>query len=313
MTIRRCRHIDAATSGQCRMGCKGTLQGSHWVVVAVVTVHRVQTRREGAAQLIHGRPAIHVGHGGTGSTRCRVVGGTYGVVGISPRAGPVECVASVAIHASADGVWEARWTLHGATTPPSVVALFEEHLVIRIEHPVVRFAVLSSLCRQLHEALVQREVVSDRVSPSLILSIPVVWKMLRDEIVDAVERESLLGRALDGHGNQSHVRIGRLHALHFILSVVCVHLAHGDGPGRDGGHRFGRCFVVFAHCHGLLESQSDLAFAVVSLGEAVGVASRSRRLVVFGCRGGSCEMRIVRGNGHCCVSDATNFGRAAAS
>lgn len=145
--------------------------------------------------------------------------------------------------------------------------------MVRIQDPVVGFAVLSSFCGQLHEALVQREVVPYRVSPSLVLAIPIVREMFRDEIVDAVESQTLVGRALDRHRDQCNVRIGWFDALHLILSVVRVHFRHGDRSGRDRGDRLGGGFVVFAHRHGFLEGESYLSFAVVSLRVTVVVAA----------------------------------------
>lgn len=63
--------------------------------------------------------------------------------------------------------------------------------------------------RNLDEALVETEVVSDGVHPAGI-ALAVVWVRSRDPVVDFGERESILGRTVNGLANHSGVRIIRL-------------------------------------------------------------------------------------------------------
>ena len=144
--------------------------------------------------------------------------------------------------------------------------------MIGIEYPVVTLPVLPALGRQLHEALVQRQVVPDRVSPSLVLPVAVVREILCYEIVDPVEGQSPLQRALNGHGDECHVRIRGLHGFQLVVSVVAVHGVELDLPGGNArdGLRIG--LVGFAaHRQRVLQRKSYLSLAGVLLHCAVTV------------------------------------------
>lgn len=108
--------------------------------------------------------------------------------------------------------------------------------------------VLASFCREFHETLVQREIVPDGVSPSLVLSVSVVRKVLSDEIVNSVQRQSLLLRRLYGHGDECDVAVRGLHMLHFLFSVVRIRLVERDSSSGDGCNWLGGALCIFAHC-----------------------------------------------------------------
>ena len=61
----------------------------------------------------------------------------------------------------------------------------------------------------LDEAVVEAEVVSQRVLPTLRV-VPVVGEPLHDELVDLGEGQHPLRGVVDGHRGQRNVRVGRL-------------------------------------------------------------------------------------------------------
>ena len=99
------------------------------------------------------------------------------------------------------------------------------------DRPEVPLALPASLTRNLHETLVQTEVMSDRVLPALLVLL-VVGKVVHDELVDLGEGQPLLGSLLDGHGDEGDVAEGRLGV------GVRVFAGVGRLGGRRGG--FGR-------------------------------------------------------------------------
>lgn len=72
----------------------------------------------------------------------------------------------------------------------------------------------------LNEALVQREVVADRVLPALLV-LAVVWEVLHDEFVYTVEGKALFRALTDRHHDESVVAIRRFLIL-FLLAVRLV-------------------------------------------------------------------------------------------
>lgn len=56
----------------------------------------------------------------------------------------------------------------------------------RVEHPVVAFARVVVVTRHFDKALVEAEVVTDRVLPSLFV-VPIVRKVGHDVFIDAIE------------------------------------------------------------------------------------------------------------------------------
>lgn len=79
----------------------------------------------------------------------------------------------------------------------------------RVQSPVVALARVPRLPGDLDEAVVERQVVPDAVLPGGEL-FAVVGEPVSDELADAAEGQSLVGRLKDGHGDQSDVRIRRL-------------------------------------------------------------------------------------------------------
>ncbi len=105
--------------------------------------------------------------------------------------------------------------------PPSQLARRppDEHVVRGgVDHPVVSLAGVVVVSRHLDEALVEAEVVPDRVLPALLVG-AVVRKVLEDELVDAVERETLLRALADGHHDEGVVGEGRLLVLLPLLQL----------------------------------------------------------------------------------------------
>lgn len=80
----------------------------------------------------------------------------------------------------------------GSLHAPSslVVSVLEHVLVLRVQRPVVALPLATALPRDLHEALVQTEVVADRVLPALFILLK-VRKSGRNVAVDLAQRRSL--------------------------------------------------------------------------------------------------------------------------
>ena len=94
-----------------------------------------------------------------------------------------------------------------------------KHLLARlVQGPVVALAI-SALFGYLHEALVEGEVVADGVLPSLLV-LCIVRELVHDELVNPTQRELLVGRLGDCHGNERNVRVGGLDV--FAAVVVGV-------------------------------------------------------------------------------------------
>ena len=94
---------------------------------------------------------------------------------------------------------------------PSIVALLEHVLELdrRVQRPVVAFSLAAALARHFDEALVETEVVADRVLPALAVALE-VRELLHDVLVDGAERQSLVLGVAHGHRDQRHVRVRRL-------------------------------------------------------------------------------------------------------
>ena len=99
------------------------------------------------------------------------------------------------------------------------VPLLKHLLTSFVQGPVVALSV-PSLLGHLHEALVEGQVVSDGVLPALLV-LGIVREVVHDELVDTTQGEPLVWRLGNGHGYESHIRVGRLDILTAI--VVRVH------------------------------------------------------------------------------------------
>ena len=111
-----------------------------------------------------------------------------------------------------DDVRHAEAEVGARPRPPAasaIVAVFEHVVAGRVQRPVGAFARPAFLSGHLDETVVETQVVADGILPALLV-VPVVGELVHDELVDAVERDLLVGRVLDGHGDERDVRIGRL-------------------------------------------------------------------------------------------------------
>lgn len=79
----------------------------------------------------------------------------------------------------------------------------------RVDRPIVAFAWVIVMARHLDEALVETEVVSDGVLPTVAIR-PIVGKVLDDEFIDLVQRQPLPRAAAYRHHNQRVVAERRL-------------------------------------------------------------------------------------------------------
>lgn len=91
--------------------------------------------------------------------------------------------------------------------PPSQETPVLEHVGgVGIESPVIALSGVSRLSGHLHEAVIKREVVADRVLPCWEF-FPVINEALADEVADLTESETLLWALKNRHGYQSDVRV----------------------------------------------------------------------------------------------------------
>ena len=96
-----------------------------------------------------------------------------------------------------------------ALGPPQEAAVAEHVPAPGVQRPVVPFAGAARGAGDLDEAVVEGEVVADGVLPALLVLLE-VREAGHDEGVDLVERHHAVGRALDGHGDEGDVGVGRL-------------------------------------------------------------------------------------------------------
>ena len=105
-----------------------------------------------------------------------------------------------------------------------------------MQRPEAALARLLVVARDLHEALVQRQVVADRVLPTLLV-LAVEREALHDELVDAVERHSLVLLTHDGHGDECNVAVrGFDHVLWILLRHGRLGRVHSIRMRRSGRH-----------------------------------------------------------------------------
>ena len=76
----------------------------------------------------------------------------------------------------------------------------------------------------LDEALVERQIVADGILPSLFV-VTIVREILHDELVDAVECETLFSAATDGHHDERVV--GEWRFLVLLALLIAIFLATG--------------------------------------------------------------------------------------
>ena len=84
-------------------------------------------------------------------------------------------------------------------------------MLVLTKHPVVAFPLSAALSWHFDETLIKRQIMSYRVLPSFLVLF-VECKLLHDVLVDLREGGALLGRVVDGHGDERDVGVGRLDA-----------------------------------------------------------------------------------------------------
>lgn len=93
--------------------------------------------------------------------------------------------------------------------PPPIVAVLKHIQALGVQRPVAAFTGPTLLSGHLNKAVVEGEVVADGVLPALLVVV-IKGEPVHDELVDAAERCALLRCALDGHGDERNVTVGRL-------------------------------------------------------------------------------------------------------
>lgn len=71
-----------------------------------------------------------------------------------------------------------------------------------------------------HKALIEAEVVSNGVLPSLLV-VAIVREVLHDVFVDSIESQSFLGALSDGQHDEGIVRVTRFF-VRFLLAVLLL-------------------------------------------------------------------------------------------
>jgi len=101
-------------------------------------------------------------------------------------------------------------------------AVVEHVLAVGVQRPVVAFARVAGLAGHLDKAVVEREVVPYAVLPGGE-ALLVVGELVHDEVADAAQRQSLLARLQNGHGDQGDVAVGWLdQVLPFALRLFAA-------------------------------------------------------------------------------------------
>lgn len=95
--------------------------------------------------------------------------------------------------------------------PASQKATVVEHVFReRVQGPIIALSRIAGLARNLDEAIVERQVVPDGVLPGGKLVV-IIGEAGHDELADAAQRQLLLRRLQDRHGDESDVRVGWLY------------------------------------------------------------------------------------------------------
>ena len=82
---------------------------------------------------------------------------------------------------------------------------------IQTQRPIVSLPLLPAFAREFDEALIEAQVVSDRVLPSLRLEVLVVCKLRLYEVIDVAELQLSILTLLYAHCDHSNVTEWRLH------------------------------------------------------------------------------------------------------
>ena len=156
--------------------------------------------------------------------------GVEGGVGLVARRGAVQAEVAVGADVLDMGrVVPPRLVQLEALGPPQEAAVAEHVPAPGVQRPVVPFAGAARGAGDLDEAVVEGEVVADGVLPALLVLLE-VREASHDEGVDLVERHHAVGRALDGHGDEGDVGVGRLD-----VGEAPALLGERGGAGEVGG------------------------------------------------------------------------------
>lgn len=119
-----------------------------------------------------------------------------------------------------------------ALSAPKEAAVLKHVSAVRVQRPKAAFARLVWPPWDLNEAVVEGEVVAQRVLPALRV-LAVVGEALHDELVDVAQGEHLLRRVLDGHCRQGDIRVRGL----LVTVGALARTRHGTFPPPLWLHR----------------------------------------------------------------------------
>lgn len=143
-----------------------------------------------------------------------------------------EVVESQAVHHAVHGLQRLAFTPE-APRPPAEGSLLEHELTGWVDSPVVALPGPPEPLGQLYEALIQRQVVTHGILPSLVRASEKREAAL-EELVNFTERQAFGGRALDSHDYQRNVRVGG-----FLWAADPRVGLFGFGGGGGGFHHSG--------------------------------------------------------------------------
>lgn len=89
---------------------------------------------------------------------------------------------------------------------PQKAAVLKHVIRVRVEGPVAAFARFFVIARHFDKALVQGQVVSDTVLPTLLV-VPVKGKALHNKLINTVKGHLLVRGVLDGHSDERNVTV----------------------------------------------------------------------------------------------------------
>lgn len=137
-------------------------------------------------------------------------------------------------HASLERGQSRSGSRRGSSTKLAGRAADEHVLGARVQHPIISFSRVVVMSGNFNETLVQREVVSDGILPTLFVVL-VVRKMAHYVLVDSVQSEPFLRTLTDRHHNESVVTVRRLLALFLIVRLSILRVLLFGRVGRVDG------------------------------------------------------------------------------
>ena len=148
------------------------------------------------------------------------------------------------------------WLSAGDGSPSQLsggVSVEHDVVVGRVQCPVVSFTRIVVGSWYFHEALVQREIVSDCVLPALLVLV-IVRKVFQDVVVYAAQCELSFRTGANCHYNQNVVGERRLLEFLLFLAILRIFVLLDAilcglcvGAGRDGFFELGCSVAGFVH------------------------------------------------------------------